>query len=306
MSERFQYSRDGGLTWITSNPDCIIRDVQGTIQLRYFSASTRAPAAQSEQIKPWRERVNLYDYHESRRMMASLDAAEAEIADLRAELARRAPSAPSTRAVEKEAELWRALSRDTSTIPCEYPCLRDDLADWLANQAEAPVQPIQQHSGNPASTGRGAGPETTAGSAETRMDTGFEGGPKSVAAPELDVEAEFDAFWQREVANNGGVGFGADYKRWARKGFFAARTAATSTQAARAPGEWIDLKHEKPRDWQQVLVALDNGTVTVGMRGSMGWHWSETDAPEDAEATATHWQPWPVAPSPHSPVGAGD
>jgi len=68
---------------------------------------------------------------------------------------------------------------------------------------------------------------------------------------------------------------------------------------------WIDLKQRKPRDWEKVLVSLDNGTVTVGMRGSMGWHWEESDAPEDAEATATHWKPWPVAPSPNnSPVGA--
>lgn len=58
---------------------------------------------------------------------------------------------------------------------------------------------------------------------------------------------------------------------------------------------WIDLKHEKPRDWQQVLVALDNGSVTMGMRGSMGWHWDDGDDSPDSDATATHWQPWPEA-----------
>lgn len=78
--------------------------------------------------------------------------------------------------------------------------------------------------------------------------------------------------------------------------------APVSTE--QAGDAWIDLKQRKPRDWEQVLVALDNGTVTAGMRGSMGWHWEESDAPEDAEATATHWKPWPTAPSPNnSPVG---
>jgi len=39
-------------------------------------------------------------------------------------------------------ELWRALIRDTGSVPCEYPCLRDDLADWLATH-----QPSAQDGG---------------------------------------------------------------------------------------------------------------------------------------------------------------
>lgn len=60
--------------------------------------------------------------------------------------------------------------------------------------------------------------------------------------------------------------------------------------------EWIDLKDQKPPEWDQVIVALDNGTVTIGFRGSVGWHWEDTDKPDDTDATATHWMPWPTAP----------
>jgi len=135
-----------------------------------------------------------------------------------------------------------------------------------------------------------------------------------VAARELDVEAE-----RRELTDEAidselerareyiVEGFGYKYNEndlaAAIRRLAAQSTARVSTE--QAGDAWIDLKQRKPRDWEQVLVALDNFTVTVGMRGSMGWYWEESDAPEDAEATATHWKPWPVAPSPNnSPVGA--
>lgn len=51
----------------------------------------------------------------------------------------------------------------------------------------------------------------------------------TTAAPSSEVS--FDAFWSDEVARNGGHGFGADYKHWARKGFDAARRATAGTTA---------------------------------------------------------------------------
>jgi len=133
-----------------------------------------------------------------------------------------------------------------------------------------------------------------------------------VAARELDVEAErlqtFEQWWATPTTSTAAP-YTFMHEQSARAAWLAARSAAQSLSAPvsteQAGDAWIDLKQRKPRDWEQVLVSLDNGTVTVGMRGSMGWHWEESDAPEDAEATATHWKPWPVAPSPNnSPVGA--
>lgn len=73
---------------------------------------------------------------------------------------------------------------------------------------------------------------------------------------------------------------------------------ATKVQAARdEASQWISLKDARPADFQPVLVALSTGTVVVGMRASMGWHWDETDDLEDADATATHWMPIPRSPA---------
>ena len=145
-----------------------------------------------------------------------------------------------------------------------------------------------------------------------------------VAARELDVEAEplqtFEKWWATPTTSTAAP-YTFMHEQSAHAAWLAARSAAQSTAPSNSPefdgiapvsteqagDAWIDLKQRKPGDWEQVLVALDNGTVTVGMRGSMGWHWEESDAPEDAEATATHWKPWPVAPSPsNSPVGGED
>ena len=30
-----------------------------------------------------------------------------------------------------DAERWPKLVADTNAVPCKYPCLRDDLADWM-------------------------------------------------------------------------------------------------------------------------------------------------------------------------------
>jgi len=35
--------------------------------------------------------------------------------------------------VEKDAARWRKLVADTDAVPCKYPCLRDDLGDWLSH-----------------------------------------------------------------------------------------------------------------------------------------------------------------------------
>lgn len=40
---------------------------------------------------------------------------------------------PEPRA-ETDAELWRALKADCEAVPCKYPCLRDDLHDWLISR----------------------------------------------------------------------------------------------------------------------------------------------------------------------------
>jgi hypothetical protein len=60
-------------------------------------AAGRSVAEDLPAIKTWRERVNLFEYHDSARMAASLNAAEAEIAELRAHLARQAQAEPVAR-----------------------------------------------------------------------------------------------------------------------------------------------------------------------------------------------------------------
>ena len=94
-----------------------------------------------------------------------------------------------------------------------------------------------------------------------------------------------------------------DYALGADQPYYSAEQVRSILASNAGAATWTDLKHEKPKDWQQVLVALNNGEVVMGMRGSVGWHWCETDDPATAEATATHWQPWPAAPS-NPPAGA--
>lgn len=36
---------------------------------------------------------------------------------------------------EEAAQLWRALIDDVTETPCRFPCLRDDLADWLRTRS---------------------------------------------------------------------------------------------------------------------------------------------------------------------------
>lgn len=60
---------------------------------------------------------------------------------------------------------------------------------------------------------------------------------------------------------------------------------------------WIPLTEKKPVDWRRVLVALDTGSVVVGVRGLGGWHWDETESDADQDATATHWMPFPAHPN---------
>jgi hypothetical protein len=60
---------------------------------------------------------------------------------------------------------------------------------------------------------------------------------------------------------------------------------------------WISLADRKPPEWAQVLVALDTGIVVTGFRGSAGWQWDDTSNEADAEATATHWMPFPAHPA---------
>lgn len=36
--------------------------------------------------------------------------------------------------LETDAGLWRALKADCDADPCRYPCLRDDLHDWLQSR----------------------------------------------------------------------------------------------------------------------------------------------------------------------------
>jgi len=79
--------------------------------------------------------------------------------------------------------------------------------------------------------------------------------------------------------------------------------AHIDTWAARSAAEaWIDLKEQKPDSGQRVLIALSSGVVVAGYRfdnaGFVGWHWDDTGVDDDAEATATHWRPWP------KPIGA--
>lgn len=38
------------------------------------------------------------------------------------------PFCPST---QRAAELWLALVKDVTAKECQFPCLRDDLTDWL-------------------------------------------------------------------------------------------------------------------------------------------------------------------------------
>jgi hypothetical protein len=61
--------------------------------------------------------------------------------------------------------------------------------------------------------------------------------------------------------------------------------------------QWISLADQKPPEWRHVIVALDTGAVVIGVRGSAGWHWDETDNEADAEANATHWMPFPAHPA---------
>lgn len=35
----------------------------------------------------------------------------------------------------EDAQLWRALKADCDAEPCLYPCLRDDLHDWIMARA---------------------------------------------------------------------------------------------------------------------------------------------------------------------------
>ena len=114
---------------------------------------------------------------------------------------------------------------------------------------------------------------------------------QSIDTPEFRVLVDAIDMEGRTNHERGVAALMAHINAWGRAG-----------RTVEAPG-WIDLKDAKPKDWQRVLVALDTGTVAEGYRGSVGWHWGETDYPEDVEATATHWMPWPehprnAAPSP--------
>lgn len=72
--------------------------------------------------------------------------------------------------------------------------------------------------------------------------------------------------------------------------------AAMSAAMAPAGAVWIDLKDQKPKEAEWVLIALESGAVVTGCRYSAGWHWDDTDDLADGDAAATHWQPIPVAP----------
>lgn len=47
---------------------------------------------------------------------------------------------------------------------------------------------------------------------------------------------------------------------------------------------------------QAVLVAVSNGQVTIGCKGSnIGWYWEPTDD-EDDDSYLSHWMPLPKPP----------
>lgn len=43
--------------------------------------------------------------------------------------------------VGRAADLWFALVKDVTANPCKYPCLRDDLVDWLSDHIGVRVMP---------------------------------------------------------------------------------------------------------------------------------------------------------------------
>ena len=71
-------------------------------------------------------------------------------------------------------------------------------------------------------------------------------------------------------------------------------------QVERASPRWIPVSERLPKHFGDVLVALDTGSVCLGMLlwpdqiGST-WDWTSSDDADD-DAAVTHWMPWPAAP----------
>lgn len=53
---------------------------------------------------------------------------------------------------------------------------------------------------------------------------------------DAEMRASFDEFWAQEIANNGGVAVGADYREWAKKGY-EATTRRAGAREMLAAGE---------------------------------------------------------------------
>lgn len=51
-------------------------------------------------------------------------------------------AALSAQTEARDGELWRKLNADCNEVPCSFPCLRDDLADWKTAVSVESGQPI--------------------------------------------------------------------------------------------------------------------------------------------------------------------
>lgn len=82
---------------------------------------------------------------------------------------------------------------------------------------------------------------------------------------------------------------------------------AALRQAERQAPEWISISDKKPAAYRDVLITLSTGAVVVGVRAAgPSWDWAETDNPQDAEESVTHWMYFPAAPSAGQAKPEGD
>jgi hypothetical protein len=95
----------------------------------------------------------------------------------------------------------------------------------------------------------------------------------------MTLNEEFDELWEKEIARNGGIDIGADYRHWMRKGFMEAKrtllgcTAETPRMAEAA--EWRDWETYSRLAEEQLTAGVPEGSELCRYCHGKGHHLEE-------------------------------